>query len=122
MAISLDELYMKPTNKKYYTLQEVSKITKIPSHTIKFYERELKLPLKRNSAGRKIFSQSDIDKLLLVKHLRQQEKLTLAGIKSRLAKISRPTKNKNSLIIKQDLLWLQKELLSIKNMLTSKDF
>lgn len=108
---------MKSVNKKYYTLQQVNEMTKIPVHTLKFWQREFKFQLKQNSAGRKIFAQDDIDKLLLIKHLRQQEKLTLAGIKKRLGEIKETTPNKNSIMKKQNLLWLQKELLSIKNLL-----
>lgn len=109
---------MKSVNKKYYTLQQVTKITNIPTHTLKFWQREFEFQLKQNSTGRKIFAQDDVDKLLLIKYLRHQEKLTLAGIKKRLAEIKVTSKNRNMKTKKQNLFWLQKELLTIKNILS----
>jgi DNA-binding transcriptional MerR regulator len=108
---------MKSDNKKYYTLKQVSKLTDIPIYTLKFWRREFGLHLKESSSGRKIFAQDDIDKLLLIKHLRQQEKLTLYGIKKRIKELKEIPKQKNTAKNKQQLLWLQKELLAIKTLL-----
>lgn len=104
-------------NKRYFTLKEVSKLTNLPVHIIKYWRKEFNFHLQRNSANRQIFSQEDIDRLLLIKHLRQQEKLTLAGIKLRLRTLKQKGKNKSSKANRQNLLWLQKELLAIKNLL-----
>jgi len=108
---------MKSKTKNYFTLQQVSIITDIPIHTLKFWRREFNLHLKENSSGRKIFSQDDIDKLLLIKHLRRQERLPLTGIKKRISELKEIPKHKNAAMNKQQLLWLQKELLTIKNLL-----
>ncbi|MEO0083582.1 MAG: helix-turn-helix domain-containing protein [candidate division WOR-3 bacterium] len=104
-------------NKKYFTLKEVSKLTHLPVHIIKYWRKEFNFHLQRNSANRQIFSQEDIDRLLLIKHLRQQEKLTLAGIKLRLKTLKQKPDNKSASVNRQNLLWLQKELLAIKNLL-----
>ena len=103
--------------KKYYTLKQASKLTNIPIHTLKFWRKEFKFQLDRNSSGRQIFSQEDIDKMLLIKHLRQQEKLTLSGIKRKLAEMKELPKSKEDGKYRQSILWLQKELLSVKNLL-----
>jgi len=108
---------MKTVNKKFYTLKQVSKITNIPIHTLKFWKKEFKMQLKQNSTGRKIFSQGDIDCILLVKHLRQKEKLTLIGIKKRILEMKRKPKSYNYEKKRQCLLWVQKELLAIRNLL-----
>lgn len=108
---------MKLIDKKYFTLKQVSKTTSIPIHTLKFWRKEFKVHLKQNSVGRKIFSQEDIDRILLIKHLRQQEKLTLTGIKRRLYLIKEVSKSKHQDKKRQNLLWIQKELLAIKNLL-----
>jgi DNA-binding transcriptional MerR regulator len=108
---------MKPINKKYYTLKQVSKLTDIPIHTLKFWRKEFKMHLKLNSSGRRIFEQADIDKILLIKHLRQQGKLTLSGIKRRLEEMKDVPKSKEAGKNRQSLLWIQKELLSVKNLL-----
>ena len=108
---------MKLTNKKYYTLKQVAKLTNIPIHTLKFWRKEFKFQLEQNSSGRKIFAQEDIDKMLLIKHLRTQEKLTLSGIKRRLEEMKQTPKSKEAGKNRQNLLWIQKELLSVKNLL-----
>lgn len=108
---------MKIVNKKYYTLKQVAKLTNIPIHTLKFWRKEFKFHLEQNSSGRKIFSQEDIDKMLLIRHLRQQEKLTLSGIKRRLEQMKEIPKSKEAGKYRQNILWIQKELLSVKNLL-----
>jgi DNA-binding transcriptional MerR regulator len=108
---------MMQANKKYYALKQVSKLTNIPIHTLKFWRKEFKMPLKENSSGRRIFAQEDVDKILLIKHLRQQGKLTLSGIKRRLEEMKETPKSKEAGENRQTLLWMQKELLSVKNLL-----
>ncbi len=108
---------MKNSNKKFYTLSQVAHLTNIKVHTLKYWCKEFKLMLQKNSSGRKIFSQDDIDKILLIKHLRQQEKLTLTGIKRRLREMKNIPKSKQNSKYRQNILWIQKELLAVKNLL-----
>lgn len=108
---------MRNTNKKFYTLSQVSRQTNIKIHTLKYWCREFNFSLTKNSSGRKIFSQKDIDKVLLIKHLRQQEKLTLNGIKRRLKEMKDLPISKQGGKYRQKILWIQKELLAVKNLL-----
>lgn len=108
---------MKPIERKYFTLKQAATITGIHIHTLKFWCKEFKMSLKQSSSGRRIFAQEDIDKILLIKHLRQQEKLTLTGIKRRLQDMKEMPKSKGHEKTRQNLLWIQKELLTIKNIL-----
>jgi DNA-binding transcriptional MerR regulator len=108
---------MKNSNKKFYTLKQASNLSNIPIHTLKYWCKEFKFSLQKNSSGRKIFAQEDIDKMLLIKHLRQQEKLTLTGIKRRLQEIKDIPKSKQASKYRQNILWIQKELLAVKNLL-----
>ncbi len=108
---------MKSNNKKFFTLKQVAKISGLPIHTLKFWRKEFKMNLKENSAGRKIFAQEDIDQILLIKHLRYEEKLTLKGIKRRLIDMKPPNNHKKNDNIKKNLVIIQKELIAIKNLL-----
>lgn len=100
--------------KKYYTFKQVSNRTKVSVPTLKFWVKQFKIQLPKNSAGRRIFSEADIEKILLIKHFRNQEKLTLTGIKRKLAARTEPEPKRK---IHETLLWIQKELLLIKNIL-----
>lgn len=110
---------MKSTEVKFFTFKQVSDLTGIALHTLKFWCKEFKLCLKQSSSGRRIFTQQDVDKILLIKHLRQQERLTLSGIKQRIRVMKEIPKSKAQDKTRQNLLWLQKELLTIKNILQS---
>ncbi|MEO0074697.1 MAG: helix-turn-helix domain-containing protein [candidate division WOR-3 bacterium] len=112
-------------NKKYYTLKQASRLLDIPIHTLKYWREEFKMKLKENSSGQKIFTQEDLDQLMMIKHLRYNEKLTLAGIKKKLAELKKNNKvNKvNKINInKKDLLFLQKELIAIRNLLQQSQY
>ncbi|MCX7785146.1 MAG: helix-turn-helix domain-containing protein [candidate division WOR-3 bacterium] len=100
--------------KKYYTFKQVSNRTKVSIPTLKFWVKQFRIQLPKNSAGRRIFSEEDIEKILLIKHFRNQEKLTLSGIKRKLATSSEAQPKRK---IQETLLWIQKELLLIKNIL-----
>lgn len=102
------------SDKKYYTFKQVANRTKISVPTLKFWVKQFKITLDKNSAGRRIFSEEDIEKILLIKHLRNHEKLTLSGIKRKLTTSSQPEPKRKS---QEILLWVQKELLSIKSIL-----
>lgn len=108
---------MKSTEQKFFTLKQVSNITDIALHTLKYWCKEFKFNLKQSSSGRRIFTQDDINKILLIKHLRQQEKLTLSGIRQRIKVMKDVPKLKTRDKTRQNLLWVQKELLTIKNIL-----
>lgn len=108
---------MKSYNKKFFTLSQVSNFTNIRIHTLKYWCKEFKFSLHKNSSGRKIFAQEDVDKILLIKHLRQQEKLTLTGIKRRLHEMKDVPRSKQVGKYRQNILWIQKELLAVKNVL-----
>ncbi|MCX8015579.1 MAG: helix-turn-helix domain-containing protein [candidate division WOR-3 bacterium] len=104
-------------NTKYFTLKEVSNLTGLPVHIIKYWRKEFNFRLQKNSVNRQIYSQEDVDRLLLIKYLRQQEKLTIAGIKLRLKTLKEKTKTKTTNELRHNLLRMQKELLAIKNLL-----
>lgn len=112
---------MKLTNKKFFTLKQVSKLCELPIHTLKFWRNEFKMDLKENSAGRKIFAQEDVDRILMIKQLRYEEKLTLKGIKRKLQEMKQKNKHNKIDHTRKQLMLIQKELLAVKNLLQQND-
>ncbi len=106
------------TRKKYYTVTEVCKKLNVKPHVLRYWEQEFEIKIKRNSAGRRIYSDAQIDKLQLVKHLLRREKLTVKGARRQLAGMKpEPGQVPDSKSRSQALLWLKKELITIRGLL-----
>ena len=72
-------------NKKYFSIQEVSKILGIETHTIRYWEKEFAKSFSIKRIGnRRMFQQKDIINLVKVKNLLKQEKMTIKGAQERL--------------------------------------
>lgn len=63
-----------------YTFKEICEKTGYKSSVIRYYEKEFKLNIERDTNGRRIFSKKDLDKLLFIRGL-QQEGYTNGQIK-----------------------------------------
>ncbi len=63
-----------------YTFKEICEKTGYKSSVIRYYEKEFKLNIQRDTNGRRIFSKKDLDKLLFIRGL-QQEGYTNGQIK-----------------------------------------
>lgn len=66
---------------RFYTIKEVSEITGIPTHTIRFWEKDFgrHLKPKRTDGGQRRYSAKDIDIVKKIKHFRYVEKYTIEG-------------------------------------------
>ncbi|WP_153884755.1 MerR family transcriptional regulator, partial [Clostridioides difficile] len=54
-----------------YSITDVSKITKISSSAIRFYEEKgLLLPINRKPSGVRYFSEEDVERLIFIKELK----------------------------------------------------
>ena len=68
--------------KLYYSISEVSGITELKQYVLRYWETEFAhLKPNKNSAGNRIYRQSDIDNLLEIKKLLHEEKFTIKGAK-----------------------------------------
>ncbi|MFQ5454535.1 MAG: MerR family transcriptional regulator [Candidatus Zixiibacteriota bacterium] len=73
------------SEKLYYSISEVSKITSLEPYVLRFWEKEFDiLSPKKNRGGNRAYTQKDIDIVNRIKHLRKKEKLTIAGAKNKL--------------------------------------
>jgi DNA-binding transcriptional MerR regulator len=103
---------------KYHTVTEVCRQLGIEPHILRYWEREFSIKPQRNSAGRRIYADAQVERLQLIKHLIRTEKLTVSGARRQLAKMpAQPKPTASSKGQRQTLLWLKKELVSIRALL-----
>ncbi len=88
--------------KMYFKIGEVSEITGLEQHVLRFWESEFKnIKPKRTSTGQRMYRKNDIELLLNIKRLLHNEKFTIQGAKKHLsshaAKTNKPTASKISI-------------------------
>jgi DNA-binding transcriptional MerR regulator len=109
---------MEVKNGKHYLVTEVCARLGIEPHILRYWEKEFGIRPIRNSAGRRIYSEAQLERLQLIKHLVRIEKLTVAGARRQLARTpSQPTQLAFPDDPRQTLLWLKRELLAIRSQL-----
>jgi len=110
------------THDKHYLVTEVCRRLGIKPHILRYWEREFDIKPVRNSAGRRIYNEAQLERLQLIKHLVRTEKLTATGARRQLAKMSaQPAEPATSADHRQTLLWLKKEIVSIRAALENAD-
>lgn len=68
--------------KLYYSIGEVSEITSIEAHVLRYWETVFKdLSPRKNKAGNRTYREEDITLILELKHLIQEKKYSTAGAK-----------------------------------------
>jgi DNA-binding transcriptional MerR regulator len=68
--------------KLYYSIGEVSEITSIEAHVLRYWETVFKdLSPRKNKAGNRTYREEDITLILKLKHLIQEKKYSTAGAK-----------------------------------------
>ncbi len=75
---------MSPAIKKlYYSISEVSEITKLKAYVLRYWETEFtQLSPPKNRAGNRTYRQKDIDIILKIKDLLYQRKYTIDGARN----------------------------------------
>jgi len=69
--------------KLYYSISEVSKITEVEQYVLRYWETEFKqLKPQKNRAGNRIYTNKDIQTILLIKNLLREKKYTIEGAKN----------------------------------------
>jgi len=109
---------MEVTQSKRYLVTEVCRKLGVKPHILRYWEQEFGIKPARNSAGRRIYGEAQLERLQLIKHLVREEKLTVSGARRQLARASaKPAESSASGDQRQTLLWLKKELLTIRTQL-----
>jgi DNA-binding transcriptional MerR regulator len=69
--------------KLYYSISEVSKITDVEQYVLRYWETEFEqLKPQKNRAGNRIYTNKDIQTILLIKNLLREKKYTIEGAKN----------------------------------------
>ena len=69
--------------KLYYSISEVSKITEVEQYVLRYWETEFEqLKPQKNRAGNRIYTNKDIQTILLIKNLLREKKYTIEGAKN----------------------------------------
>lgn len=103
------------SNKIYYSISEVSKMTGIKPYVLRFWEKEFTgLKPRKNRAGNRSYKLKDIDTINQIKHLLYNEGFTIEGARSKLKgfkqKKSKGSKSKEKVRLRGVLSDLKKEL------------
>ena len=93
-------------NKRYFTIGEVSKITHIKTHILRYWEKEFEVlePIKRKG-NRRYYNQNDILTIIKINDLITSHGFTIEGAKQKLFSTSNPsnTENPTLLLLKKDI-------------------
>ena len=101
--------------KLYYSIGEVSKIVKLKSYVLRYWETEFKqLSPPKNRAGNRTYRQKDIDIILEIKDLLYNKKFTIEGARTLIG--SKKTANDTS-YQKDYLMKIKLELQKIKRII-----
>jgi DNA-binding transcriptional MerR regulator len=110
-------------DKQYMKIGEVSRLTALNSSVLRFWETEFAqlCPLKSRT-GQRLYTKGDVELILMIRNLLYQEKLTIAGAKSRISTFSAGIPNRQKFVepvldahdlvneVRQDLRELRKLL------------
>ncbi len=116
--------------KMYFKIGEVSEISGVKPHVLRYWESEFKVakPM-RSRAQQRVYKKSDVHKILLIKKLLYEDKYSIAGAKKKLRELIRQQKNEtaveltgvkpatNQIELCFDEQRMKKKLKEIKNML-----
>jgi DNA-binding transcriptional MerR regulator len=85
------------SEKLYYSISEVARITGLQPYVLRYWEKEFPvLKPRKNRGGNRMYTEKDIELINRIKHLRNKEKLTIAGARTKLM-MKRPGEEKTTL-------------------------
>lgn len=77
--------YKTTTAKMYYSISEVSEMTGVKAHVLRYWETEFPtLRPKKNRAGNRNYRPKDIKAILVIRDLLYKEKFTISGARKKL--------------------------------------
>ncbi|MDR0800571.1 MAG: MerR family transcriptional regulator [Endomicrobium sp.] len=70
------------SDKEYFTIGEVSRITLVPKYTLRYWESEFKLlrPI-RKSSGQRRYRKEEVELVFKIKDLLYNKRYTIAGVR-----------------------------------------
>jgi DNA-binding transcriptional MerR regulator len=83
-------------DKLYFKVGEVSEITGLPAHVLRFWETEFKrISPKRTDSGQRLYRKSDVELILGIKYLLYEKRFTISGARQYLKTSSFETSPKD---------------------------
>lgn len=83
-------------DKLYFSIGEVSSLTEMEAHTLRYWESEFNLLTpKKNKAGKRIYTKKDVENIIFIKNLLYQEKYTIEGAKKKLRSLNHEERKKS---------------------------
>ena len=74
-----------PSTKLYYSISEVSQLTGLKQHVLRYWETEFSaLQPKKNRAGNRAYRIRDIKLIFMIKHFLYNEKYTIEGAREKM--------------------------------------
>ena len=72
--------------KLYYSIGEVSRITDIESHVLRYWETEFReLSPRKNRGGKRLYRENDIKTVMRIKELLYGQRFTIEGARKKLS-------------------------------------
>lgn len=56
----------------HYLISDAAKKVKVESHVLRYWEEELKIPIKRNELGHRYYTEADVERFKEIKNLKEQ--------------------------------------------------
>ena len=112
-------------DKLYFKIGEVSRITDIKPHILRYWEKEFRIikPLK-SQGNQRVYSRKDVERILYIKELIEKEGYTLEGVKKKIRELSAKSQQDRQLRLPFDekhlinfLKDLRKDLYKIRKIL-----
>ena len=102
-------------DKLYFKIGEVSDLSGLPVHVLRFWESEFKqINPKRTPTGQRQYKKSDVELILKIKHLLYIKKFTIQGAKRHLLTENKEAKRSP---LSETIDEIRRELKSIRDLL-----
>lgn len=111
-------------DKLYFKIGEVSDLTKVKPHVLRYWESEFRIiSPKKSLTKQRVYTRSDVELILEIKRLLHKEKYTLEGAKKRIRKLQTENTRQMALGFPEQkyvsaIKGIQKELKSISKLLS----
>lgn len=108
------------SEKTYYRIGEVAKITRVKPYVLRFWESEFNViaPPKSRSKQR-MYRKKDIETILMIRHLLYNEGFTIKGARRRLLERTREERDRAGADLGSELLGIREELEELRDLLGS---
>jgi len=102
---------------RYYTMGQTSRLTGIKPHVLRYWEKEFRwLAPRKNSAGRRIYSEHDLELIRLIDRLIHKEGYSVAGARKRIAALLALSDQVSSHLLER----IKAEIREVRDMLEGK--